>query len=233
MMLSSSLVLLQPYWPVLFLIKAALFNITSICYAQEDTCETLGCLTPFKSKNACQCDVHCRYYANCCDDFFICEKTCQFIGCGSDYNQYRPCQCDDRCHGSFSCCIDYNDICASMEQTTSDIRPVYCPTIESPEKCTNAAAVVFTTLGVVVLIISIIMLVYYVSMRRRRTHEVNEERVEDRNYYEVRHTNERSYENVFPNNKGKRFDRNIGSNTSAIKGHDGQFVANMAYKSYR
>ncbi|KAJ8032822.1 hypothetical protein HOLleu_22879 [Holothuria leucospilota] len=112
-------------------------------------------------------------------------------------------------------------------------RDVSSPRSPLSAACTNAAAVVFTTLGVVVLIISIIMLVYYVSMRRRRTHEVNEERVEDRNYYEVRHTNERSYENVFPNNKGKRFDRNIGSNTSAIKGHDGQFVANMAYKSYR
>lgn len=67
-----------------------------------------------------------------------------------------------------------------------------------------------------------------------RIHKANEENVEDRNYYEVGNTNERSYERVFPNDQGKRYESNIATNQlQPTNNYEGQFVTNVAYESYR
>lgn len=107
-------------------------------------------------------------------------------------------------------------------------------TMETPEKGTNAL-VAITLSSVLVVIVAAIGLVFCIILRRKGIHEANEEKFEDRNYYEVGNTNEGSYERVLPNDQGKRYESNIRNNTStsATNNYEGQFVVNVAYESYR
>ncbi|KAJ8032823.1 Proteoglycan 4 [Holothuria leucospilota] len=195
-----------------------------------ESCEDIGCGSSFNRSRLCHCNHRCREFGSCCSDY---NNTCDFT------KEQTTMETSPKKNFTIEqTTIETPEKDSTIEQTTM-VTPkknftIEQTTMETPEKGTNAL-VAITTSSVLVVIVAAIGLVFCIILRRKRIHKANEEKFEDRNYYEVENTNERSYDRVLPNDQGKRYESNIRNNTStsATNNYEGQFVVNVAYESYR